>query len=119
MLHVRSLAILARVPGREILLTLLRIACRVALVAFGVALAMLWLDPRWRPEARTLELRVRRGPEVLAAARKLADRAVAAARERDLPAVASGKARSESEGDELTEQDRRLLERLLEEKLRE
>jgi hypothetical protein len=98
---------------------LLRIACRVALVAFGVALAMLWLEPRWRSETRTLELRVRRGPEVLSAARKLADRAIAEARERELPAVASGKTRRPSEGDELTEEDRRLLERLLEEKLRE
>jgi len=91
----------------------------VALVAFGLALAALWLEPSWRSDARILELRVRRGPEVLAAAHKLAERAVAAARRRDLPAVASGKVRGDDDGDELTEEDRRLLERLLEEKLRE
>ena len=101
------------------MLTLLRIACRLAFAAACLALLALWVEPRWRSETRTLELRVRRGPDVLKAAHSVATRAWSAARDRDLPAVSSGTERTGSEADELTDEDRRLLERLLEEKLRE
>jgi hypothetical protein len=81
-----------------------------------VALFTLWIDPHWVSEKRTLELRVRRGPEVLEAARALAQRV---RRDRDLPEVASGKKPGASQSDELTDEDRRLLQRLIEEKLQE
>jgi hypothetical protein len=98
-------------------LSLIRMACRLALAAACAALFMLWIEPHWEAEKRTLELRVRRGPEVLKAARALAGRVRGDRdRDRDLPEVASGK---ESGSDELTDEDRRLLQRLLEEKLRE
>lgn len=97
------------------MLSLIRIACRLALAAACVALFALWIDPHWAPEKRTLELRVRRGPEVVEAARALAERV---RRERDLPEVASGKDTA-SQSDQLTDEDRRLLQRLIEEKLRE
>jgi hypothetical protein len=101
------------------LLILLRFACRLAMAAACLALATLWVEPDWHSKTRTLELRVRKGPEVLQAARALADRAWSAARERDLPAVASGAEREAAQDDQLTEEDRRLLQRLIEEKLRE
>jgi hypothetical protein len=99
------------------MLTLLRIACRLALAAAIVALLALWVDASWKPQTRTLELRVRRGQEVVKVAQALARRAWSAARDRDLPSVSSGE--REKNGDELTEEDRRLLQRLIEEKLRE
>jgi hypothetical protein len=98
-----------------ILLTLLRIACRLAMFAACAALAALLIDPTWHSRTRTLELRVRRGPEIVTAARSLAGRVF----ERELPAVASGKDRKRGSADELTDEDRRLLQRLVEEKLRE
>lgn len=101
------------------MLTLLRFACRLALTAACLALLALWLEPRWVSEKRTLELRVRGAPEVLAAARAAASRAWTAARERDLPAVSGGGERAEAQSDELTDEDRRLLQRLVEEKLQE
>jgi hypothetical protein len=100
-------------------LTLLRFACRLALAAACLALAALWVEPHWVSQKRTLELRVRRGPEVFEVARSAAGRAWTAARERDLPAVSSGSEHSEPQSDELTDEDRRLLQRLVEEKLRE
>jgi hypothetical protein len=99
------------------LLTLLRIACRLAMIAASLALAALLIEPSWRSESRTLELRVRRAPEIAAAARSLGDR-VLRGKER-LPAVASGRDGKKASGDELTDEDRRLLQRLVEEKLRE
>jgi hypothetical protein len=101
-----------------ILLTLLRIACRLAMFAACAALVALLIEPSWHSRTRTLELRVRRGPEIVTAARSLADR-VFSERERDLPEVASGKDRKRASADELTDEDRRLLQRLVEEKLRE
>jgi len=87
------------------------------MVAAVLALAALLIDPTWHSDKRALELRVRRGPELWLAARSLADR-LFSERDRELPAVASGKDR-QSSGDELTDEDRRLLQRLVEEKLRE
>jgi hypothetical protein len=98
---------------------LLRVACRLALAATCLALLALWVEPHWRPDSRTLELRLRRGPEVLKAAHSVATRAWSEVRDRDLPAVSGGTERTGPEVDELTDEDRRLLERLLEEKLRE
>jgi hypothetical protein len=100
-------------------LTLIRFACRLAGAAALLALFALWIEPRWVPEHRTLELRVRHGREVLEAARRLGLRAGSSARKEELPAVSSAKSGGSQDGDELTDEDRRMLQRLIEEKLRE
>jgi hypothetical protein len=100
-------------------LTLIRFACRLAAFAACLALLALWVEPHWVSNRRTLELRVRRAPEVVQAARSAATRAwTAAHKKHDLPAVSSGK-EPEPQSDELTDEDRRLLQKLVEEKLRE
>ena len=100
------------------MLTLIRFACRLAAFAACLALLALWVEPHWVKDKRTLELRVRRAPEVVQAARSAATRAWIAGHKRDLPAVSSGN-KSDSQADELTDEDRRLLQKLVEEKLRE
>src|SRR5262245_36545270 len=118
-LHPRPGATLARGPTGVIVLTLIRFACRLALAAACLALFALWVEPHWASDKRTLELRVRRGSEVIKAARAAAGHAWAAAHERELPEVSKGNPQAEPQSDELTDQDRRLLQRLIEEKLRE
>ncbi len=82
--------------------------CRAVLAAVTLALFIAFIEPRWAGESLTLSLRVRGGGEAADTARRW----IRAAREGELPPVASA-------GDDLTEADRRRLDRLLEEKLRE
>jgi hypothetical protein len=108
-----------RSAGGNDVLTLIRFVCRLALAAAALALLALWIEPRWVPEHRTLELRVRHAGEVLQAARSLGARARSNARKDELPAVSSAKNGTSEDDDQLTDEDRRMLQRLIEEKLRE
>jgi hypothetical protein len=85
----------------------LRWLFRIVILATIAVLAVLWIEPQWFEDSRTLSLRLRRGGEALEIARGWIRSGGP-----ELPPVASSL-------DELTEQDRRRLERLLEEKLRD
>lgn len=82
--------------------------CRAVLAALTIVFLLVFVDPHWARESLTLSLRLRTGGEAMDAAQRW----VRAAREGELPPVASP-------SDVLTEEDRRRLDRLLEEKLRE
>ena len=80
---------------------------RIVIVAVVAAVAVLWIELRYFDDSRTLSLRLRSGGEAVDIARTWIKSGSP-----ELPPVSSSL-------DELTEEDRRRLERLLEEKLRE
>jgi cell division protein FtsN len=105
------------------------------LIGIGVALAIaaVVIEPSWNANTHSLTLRVRSARECVAVVRALSDRVAservaekptrndrAQARESQPPPVAAGPvALDEKPQEKLTDQEREVLDRLIEEKIRE
>jgi hypothetical protein len=96
---------------------------RWLVIVVALLAAAVWVEPSWKPEERSLTLRVRSNREIMSLvrdrSRELGRRVIEAAVERrDTPAVSAAPA-TEAQPDEITADERRELDRLIERKLRE